>query len=108
MLDLPHEEFWMLLLNRANFVIKKELISKGGIAGTVVDTKLIFNSALSHFASAIIICHNHPSGNLKPSNADRSITKKIKEAGQLLDIALLDHIIISDNDFYSFADETIL
>ncbi len=106
--DLPHEEFWILLLNRANRVIAREQISAGGIAGTVVDPKVIFNKALSHLASSIILCHNHPSGNLRPSQADRAITKKLKEAGKLLDIAVLDHLIIAGNRYYSFADESIL
>ena len=105
MLDLPHEEFWLLILNRANLVIKKELISRGGVSGTVVDTKIIFKTAIENYASSIIICHNHPSGNLKPSEADVKITKNIKDAGKLMEIPLLDHIIITENGFYSFADE---
>lgn len=105
MMDLPHEEFWLIMLNRANLVIKKELISRGGVAGTVVDTKIIFKTAIGNHASSIIICHNHPSGNLKPSEADIKITKNIKEAGKIMEIPLLDHLIITDNGFYSFADE---
>jgi DNA repair protein RadC len=105
MIDLPHEEFWLLILNRANLVIKKEMISRGGVAGTVVDTKIIFKSAIEYYASSIIICHNHPSGNLKPSEADIKITKNIKEGGKLMEIPLLDHLIISENGFYSFTDE---
>lgn len=107
MMDLPHEEFWMLMLNRANSVIKKELISRGGIAGTVVDSKLIFKTALENYACSIIICHNHPSGNLKPSEQDIKITKNIKEAGKIMEIQLLDHLIITERGFYSFADEGI-
>lgn len=107
MMDLPHEEFWMLMLNRANSVIKKELISRGGIAGTVVDSKLIFKTALENYACSIIICHNHPSGNLKPSEQDIKITKNIKEAGKIMEIQLLDHLIITESGFYSFADEGI-
>jgi DNA repair protein RadC len=107
MMDLPHEEFWLLLLNRANSIIKKELISRGGISGTVVDTKIIFKTAVVNYASSIIICHNHPSGNLKPSDADLKITKNIKEAGKIMEIPLLDHLIITENGFYSFADEGI-
>jgi len=107
-LDLPHEEFWLLLLNRANDVIKKCLISRGGIAGTVVDTKIIFKTAIENYATSIIICHNHPSGNLKPSDADFKITKNIKEVGKIMEIALLDHLIITDNGFYSFADQGTL
>ncbi len=106
--DLPHEEFWLLILNRANHVIKKELISRGGVAGTVVDTKLIFKAAIEHRASSIIICHNHPSGNLKPSDADVKITKNIKEAGKIMEIPLLDHLIITDSGFYSFGDEGMM
>ena len=107
MMDLPHEEFWLLMLNRANSVIKKELISRGGVAGTVVDTKIIFKTAVDNMATSIIICHNHPSGNLKPSEADLKITKNIKEAGKIMDIALLDHLIITENGFYSFVDEGV-
>lgn len=106
--DLPHEEFWMLLLNRSNQVIKKENISRGGVAGTVVDAKIVFKSAIENLASGIILCHNHPSGNLKPSAEDIKLTKNLKEAGKILDIAVLDHIIIADKNYYSFADETIL
>jgi DNA repair protein RadC len=106
--DLPHEEFWLLILNRANAIVKKELISRGGVAGTVVDTKIIFKSAVEHYASSIIICHNHPSGNLKPSDADIKITKNIKEAGKIMEIPLIDHLIITENGYYSFADEGIL
>jgi DNA repair protein RadC len=108
LMDLPHEEFWLLMLNRANMVLKKELLSKGGVSGTVVDTKLIFKAAIENTCSSIIICHNHPSGNLKPSEADIRITKTIKEAGKLMEIPLLDHLIISDSGFYSFADEGMI
>jgi DNA repair protein RadC len=104
-LDLPHEEFWLMMLNRANLVIKKEMISRGGISGTVVDIKIIFKAAIACYASSIIICHNHPSGNLKPSEADIRITKSVKDAGKLMEIPLLDHLIITENGFYSFADE---
>lgn len=108
MLDLPHEEFWLLLLNRSNTVIKKELISRGGIAGTVVDSKIIFKTAIENYASSIIICHNHPSGNSKPSEQDIKLTKSIKEISKLMEIPLLDHLIIADSDYYSFADEGVL
>jgi DNA repair protein RadC len=108
MLDLPHEEFWLLILNRSNTVIKKELISRGGVSGTVVDTKIIFKSAIENLASSIIISHNHPSGNLKPSDADIKITKNIKDAGKIMDIPLFDHLIITDKGYYSFNDEVIL
>ena len=108
MLDLPHEEFWLLMLNRSNSLLKKELISRGGIAGTVVDTKIIFKTAITHYASSIIVCHNHPSGNTKPSEADIKITKNIRDAGKIMDIPLLDHLIIAEGSFYSFADEGML
>lgn len=108
LLDLPHEEFWVILLNRANVVMKKESISSGGVAGTVADPKIIFKKALEQLASSIILVHNHPSGNTKPSAADIALTKKMKEAGQFLDLPILDHIIFTDNDYYSFADEGVL
>jgi DNA repair protein RadC len=108
MIDLPHEEFWLIMLNRASCVIKKELISRGGVSGTVVDTKIIFKTAIENHASSIIICHNHPSGNLKPSDADIKITKNIKEAGRIMEIYLADHLIITDNGFYSFSDEGMM
>ena len=106
--DLPHEEFWLLLLNRANKIIKKQPISQGGVSGTVADPKLIFNHALSHLASSVILVHNHPSGNTKPSEADKRLTKQLFEAGKLLEIAVLDHIIFTDNTYFSFADESLL
>lgn len=105
--DLPHEEFWILLLNRSNKVISRQQISIGGVSGTVVDAKIIFKKALEQLASSIILCHNHPSGNLKPSQADIDITRKLKKAGEVLEIAVLDHLIVSDQGFYSFADEGI-
>ena len=108
LLDLPHEEFWIILLNRANVVMKKMPVSSGGVAGTVADPKIIFKQALEHLASAIILVHNHPSGNLKPSGADIALTKKMKEAGTLLDLPILDHIIFTENQYYSFADEGLL
>lgn len=106
--DLNHEEFWIVLLNRANKITSKHLISKGGQAGTVADPKIIFNTALQNHAAYIMLAHNHPSGNLKPSQADLDLTRKLKAAGQLLDIPILDHLIITDNGFLSFADEGIL
>ena len=106
--DLPHEEFWILFLNRSNRVIARMRISQGGISGTVTDVRLIMKKAVEHLASGIIVCHNHPSGNLNPSEADSKITKKIKEAGEIMDIQLLDHLIISDKDYYSFADNGLL
>lgn len=107
-LDLPHEEFWTLLLNRSNHLIKKELISRGGVAGTVVDAKIIFKSAVENLANAIILCHNHPSGNIKPSDADIKLTKNLKEAGKLLEIQVLDHLIVTDTDYFSFADNGMM
>ena len=89
-------------------IIKKEFVSRGGVSGTVVDPKIIFKIAVEHLASSIILCHNHPSGNLKPSDADISLTKKIKEAGALLEIPILDHLIISDTGYFSFADEGLM
>ena len=103
-MDLSHEEFWVICLNRGNKIISKILISKGGISGTVVDIKLIFKAALEQLASSIIVCHNHPSGNLDASKEDKAITKKIKEAGEIMDVTLLDHLIISDYNYFSFAD----
>lgn len=103
--DLPHEEFWILLLNRSNKVISRQRISIGGVSGTVVDAKIIFKKALDLLACSIILCHNHPSGSLKPSQADIDITRKLKKAGEVLEVAVLDHLIISENGFYSFADE---
>lgn len=106
--DLPHEEFHIILLNRMNHVIRSEKISSGGIATTVVDPKLIFKKAVEHLASSIILCHNHPSGNLKPSDEDIKITLKIKEAGTNLEISVLDHLIICNNGYFSFADEGMI
>ena len=103
--DLPHEEFWILLLNRSNRIIGKSKVSQGGVAGTVIDTKLIMKSAIENLASSIILCHNHPSGNLNPSGSDIDITNKIKTAANCLDMKLLDHIIVTDHSYYSFLDE---
>lgn len=108
LMDLSHEQFWVLLLNRANEVIRPCQISIGGVAGTVADPKIIFKSAIEYLASAIILVHNHPSGNLTPSQADKDLTKRVKEAGRLLDIPILDHLIFGDNGYFSFADEGIL
>ena len=106
--DLPYEEFWLLLLDRANQVISRQNLSKGGVAGTVVDPKMIFKYAVDVLASGVILCHNHPSGSLKPSDADVRLTKKVKAAGELLDIIILDHIIIAGQNYYSFADEGLM
>ncbi|HUM50169.1 MAG TPA: DNA repair protein RadC [Chitinophagales bacterium] len=106
--DLKHEEFWVIYLNRNNRFISKQKISSGGVAGTVSDPKIIFNMALKELASSIILCHNHPSGNTKPSEQDIFLTKKIKQAGDFLDIKLLDHIIIAHQQFTSFIDSGLL
>jgi len=108
LVDLNHEEFWIILLGRASKVLGKELISKGGLSGTVADPKIIFHIALQHQASGIILIHNHPSGNLKPSQLDISLTKRLSEAGRMLDIQILDHLIIGDTGYYSFGDESLL
>ena len=103
--ELTHEEFWIALLNRANFLIGKQQISKGGMSGTVADPKIIFHIALQHRASGVILCHNHPSGNLNPSDADIRLTKNLVAAGRVLEINVLDHLIVSKKGYYSFADE---
>jgi DNA repair protein RadC len=102
------EQFVVLYLNRANKVIGSYQLSKGGITGTIADVRLILSVALKTLASGLILAHNHPSGNLKPSEADKQITNKIRQAAKLLDIELLDHIIISSEGYYSFADDAIL
>ncbi len=106
--DLEHEEFWVLYLNRSNRIIESYKLSKGGISGTVIDIRLILKKALEVLSSSLIICHNHPSGNRDPSENDRTITEKLKTAANLMDIKLLDHIIVSDNSYFSFADEGLL
>lgn len=106
--DLPYEEFWVLLMNKANKLVKKVRISEGGVSGTVVDPKKVYKIALDNHASSIILGHNHPSGNTQPSEADHKITKKLRDSGILLDIAVLDHIIVCDDRYYSFADEGTL
>lgn len=106
--DIPHEEFWIILLNRGNRVIRKQQISQGGVAGTVADPKIIFKIALEELASGIVLAHNHPSGNLTASQADIDLTRKLKDAGKLLEIQVLDHLIIAGQKYLSFADEGIL
>ena len=106
--DLQHEEFWILLLNRSNQIIDQIRISQGGISGTVTDVRLILNAAVEKLASGIILAHNHPSGNLSPSDADLKITKKIKEAAIMLDLSLLDHLILSDQGYLSMADDNLM
>lgn len=108
MSDLKKEEFWVLLLNRGNKVIHRFRLSEGGVSGTVVDPKFIFKIALEYLASSLIISHNHPSGLTKPSQADKDLTKKLKEGGKLLEIQVLDHLIIADNSYLSFADEGMM
>jgi DNA repair protein RadC len=105
---LKHEEFYAVYLNRANKVLQIEQISKGGLSGTVADGKVIFNHAISHRASAIILAHNHPSGQLRPSNADRSLTKNLKDFGKMIDLQILDHLIVTTDNYFSFADEGIM
>lgn len=108
LMDLTHEEFWVIMLNRSNRILKKNKISLGGVHGTVADPKIIFKAALEELASGIIVAHNHPSGNLTPSQQDIDLTKKLKESGKLLEIQLLDHLIVAGKNYYSFADEGIL
>lgn len=106
--DLSHEEFWILYLNRSNKVIEKMKLSHGGISGTVTDVRLVMKRAVECLASGIIVCHNHPSGNTNPSESDNKITRKIREAGNLMDIQLLDHLIVTEKDYYSYADNGML
>jgi DNA repair protein RadC len=106
--DLDHEQFWVLLLNRGNKIIRKELVSRGGMNSTVVDPKLVFRSALTWGASGIVVCHNHPSGGIKPSENDIRLTRRLREAASFLEIALLDHIIVGANSYFSFADDGLL
>jgi DNA repair protein RadC len=106
--ELQHEEFWIIYLNNSNKVIKKSQLSKGGITGTLVDVRLVLKNALEVGATGLILVHNHPSGNLKPSEADKQLTNKLKIAAESLDIKVLDHIIVTEKAYFSFADETIL
>jgi DNA repair protein RadC len=106
--DLEHEEFNIILLRRNNTIIRYCHISKGGVAGTLVDAKLIFRPAIEELASGIILCHNHPSGNLQPSQADIDLTAKLKKAGETLDISVLDHLIFTNESYYSFADNGLI
>ncbi|MDH3245684.1 MAG: DNA repair protein RadC [Saprospiraceae bacterium] len=108
LIDKTQEEFWLVSLSRSNQVLNRKLISIGGVAGTVVDPKILFQQALEHLASGIILYHNHPSGRLKPSRADITLTQKLKQAGDLLDIKVLDHLIITHNGYLSFADEGLM
>jgi DNA repair protein RadC len=105
MQDLPHEEFWVVYMNRANKIIDERRISEGGTSGTVVDVKKVLKWALEKTASTLILCHNHPSGNLQPSKSDETVTGKMKQAAQIMEMQMLDHIIIGQGEYYSFADE---
>ena len=105
--ELPHEEFWIIYLNNSNKVISKGQLSKGGITGTLVDVRIVFKTALEMGATALILCHNHPSGTLIPSDADKQITKKLKLAGDSLEIKVLDHLIVTETSYFSFVDEGI-
>ncbi|AWA28722.1 hypothetical protein HYN48_00695 [Flavobacterium magnum] len=106
--DLPHEEFWVIYLNNSNKVITKLQLSKGGITGTLVDVRLVYKHALEFGATAVILCHNHPSGTLVASDADKTITRKLVSAGENLDIKVLDHLIVTESHYLSFADQGIL
>lgn len=106
--ELPHEEFWVLYLSNSNKVMYKSQLSKGGITGTVVDSRIVFKTAFEQNAVSIILCHNHPSGILEASDADKQITRKIKEAGKLLEINILDHLIIANSGYLSLADEGMM
>ena len=108
LIDLPVEQFWLLCLNRSNQIINSSMISQGGVSGTVADPKIIFKAALTNLASGIILIHNHPSGNLTPSQADKNLTEKMVSSGKLLEIPVLDHLIFTDEAYFSFADEGLL
>lgn len=108
LIDQPIEQFWVLMLARNNTVLHKRCVSTGGVSGTVADPKIIFKKALEDLASGVILIHNHPSGNLKPSQADIKLTNKLSEAGKLLEIPVIDHIIFTEHGYYSFADEGML
>ncbi len=106
--ELPHEEFWIVYLNNSNKILHKEQLSKGGITGTLVDVRLVMKQALELGAIGLVLAHNHPSGTLKPSTADKEITLKLKRAAEALDIKVLDHLIITEKAYFSFADEQLL
>lgn len=106
--NLGHEEFWVIFLNQANKIVEIKNVSSGGITGTVFDVRLVFKDALLLQATNLILCHNHPSGNLQPSNADKDVTSRASKAGKLMNISVLDHLIIADNQFFSFADEGLI
>lgn len=106
--DLSYEEFWVIYLNRGNKVIQKKCLSKGGISGTVADIRMILKAGIECLASSIVLCHNHPSGNLEPSPEDKLLTNKCRESALLMDIRLLDHLIFYENNYYSFSDEGLI
>lgn len=106
--DLNHEEFWVLLLNRSNQIMERFHVSKGGIAGTVIDIRIVLKKALLKLVPSFIMVHNHPSGNRNPSKSDIYVTKKLKESAEIMDIQLLDHIIVTQNGYYSFADKGLI
>ena len=106
--DLNHEEFWVLLLDRGNKIMDHFMISQGGISGTIIDVRIILKNALEKMAVSLLLCHNHPSGTMEASDADLKITRKIKQAAEVMDISVLDHIIIGQNRYLSLADEGML
>jgi DNA repair protein RadC len=106
--DLNHEEFWIIYLNRRNAILGSERLSMGGITGTIIDVRLILKRALERRATSLVAAHNHPSGNLDPSDADKKITRQLKEAAAIMEIPVIDHIIISQSGYFSFADEGLL
>ena len=108
LVSLVYEEFWVIMMNRSNKILGKMKVSQGGISGTIIDNRLILKRALELSASSIIAIHNHPSGNREPSEADKRITTKLKESASIMDIQLLDHVIIAEGGYYSFADEGII
>lgn len=108
MLDIPHEEFWIILVNRANRLIRVNQVSHGGVAGTIADPKIIFKMAVEELASGIILAHNHPSGNLTASQADIELTRKLSAGARLLEMQVLDHIILAGQNYFSFADEGLI
>jgi len=106
--DLNHEEFWVMFLDRGNKILDTFMVSQGGVSGTVIDVRLILKTAIEKLASSLILCHNHPSGTMHASDADLKITKKISDASKIMDMAVLDHILIGQNQYLSFADEGML
>jgi len=106
--DLHHEEFWVLFLNRRNTILCSEKLSQGGMTGTVIDVRLVLKSALEKHATSLIFCHNHPSGNLEPSDADKKITRQLKEAAAIMETPVIDHLIVTQSGYFSFADEGLL